>query len=294
MNMSLLATRFAGSTQMFWKKNGATVLTSVGIAAVPAAMALTGVATVKLYNALPDIKKCISATEDMARQEGKDNRGVKQDVARAQLRMGLQVFKIYSPAIATGSVSVCCLILGHNMMRKREAQLVGTLIAMESAFRAYRARVAEKLGAEEEQKLFQQPPITIISSEDGDSCIIDWDATKPSIYTKYFDEFSTAWSKDPEYNLMFLRQQENWANDKLRAQGHLFLNEVYDALGLTRTQAGNIVGWMADANEKGTGNGFIDFGIYQIHDDNNRAFVNGHTHTVGLDFNCDGVILDRV
>jgi hypothetical protein len=294
MKLPLSVTRFAGASGLFWKKNGATVLTGVGVAGVPAAMILTAIATVKFCDALPDIKKHISEAESTARVEGNDEKTIKKEVAKAQLRMAGQCVKVYSPAIAVGTVSVACLIASHGMMKKREAQLAGAFVALEAAFKAYRQRVAEKIGADEEVKLYRGAKVSFTEDGDGESCVIDWDATQPSIYAKYFDESSSAWSANPEYNLTFLRAQQNSANDRLRARGHLFLNEVYEMLGFAPTQAGQVAGWLADANEKGTGDGFVDFGIYQIHDPNNRAFVNGYEHTVGLDFNCDGVIIKDI
>lgn len=294
MKFPLFATRLAGNSSLFWKSNGATVLTGIGVAAVPAAMVLTGMATVKLFNALPKIKEHIANTEEKAREEGKDGKAVKQEVAKAQVQMGLQIAKVYSPAIAVGAVSITCLVVSHGMMRKREAQLVGAFVALEAAFKAYRARVAEKIGADEEVALYRNPRVETVDVDGIEACVIDPSETNPSPYSKFFDATSTAWSKDPEYNLMMLRGQQNHANDLLRIKGHLFLNDVYNMLGFQPTQAGQLVGWMADANENGTGDGFIDFGIYQIHDENNRAFVNGLESVVSLDFNIDGLIINKI
>ncbi len=302
MNVSLLATRLAGNSKLFWKKNGATVLTGVGVAGIPVAMFLTGVATAKTIEAMPKIKVAIQQTEASAwesnksggERDAKHERAVKKAVATMQVKMGLQVLKAYSPAIAVAGISMTCMVVSHGMMRKRETQLIGAFMALEGAFNVYRARVAEKIGEDQEMELYQRPGMKVVESDEGEACIINFGDAQPSIYGKFFDETCAGWSKNPEYNLMFLRNQQNWANDKLRAQGHLFLNEVYDTLGIPRTQAGQIVGWMANANEKGIGDGFVDFGIYQIADENNRAFVNGFEHTVGLDFNCDGVIIGTV
>ena len=106
-----------------------------------------------------------------------------------------------------------------------------------------------------------------------------------SDYARVFDESSFLWSKSPEYNLTALKQQEHYANDKLRAVGHLFLNDVYDMLGLPRTKAGQVVGWVCDEAKLKN----VSFGIYSDHNNN---FVNGYERNCILDFNVDGNILD--
>lgn len=111
-----------------------------------------------------------------------------------------------------------------------------------------------------------------------------------SDYARCFDSGCPGWTKDPESNLMFLRQQQLYANDLLRAKGHLFLNEVYDLLGFPRTKAGQVAGWCY--NKKGhIGDNFVDFGIYSNHPAN-HDFVNGYERTVWLDFNVDESIID--
>ena len=111
-----------------------------------------------------------------------------------------------------------------------------------------------------------------------------------SIYARFFDEGSPMWCKDAEMNLMFLKNQENYANDKLKAKGHLFLNEVYDMLGLPRTKSGAVVGWLYK-EENPIGDNHVDFDIYN---DRNHDFVNGYERTALLDFNVDGMILDYI
>ena len=86
-----------------------------------------------------------------------------------------------------------------------------------------------------------------------------------------------------------MRQSE--ANDKLRDRGHLFLNEVYDMLGMQRSKAGNIVGWLYNPDDPDyPGDGYVDFGIYDLYDETKRRFVNGYEKSILLDFNVDGNI----
>ena len=114
-----------------------------------------------------------------------------------------------------------------------------------------------------------------------------------SDYARFFEDGCNGWSKNPEFNLMFLKNQQSYANDLLKTRGHLFLNEVYDLLGIPRTQAGNVVGWIYD-EEHPNGDNFVDFGIYDINKAKNRDFVNGYERTILLDFNVDGDILSSM
>jgi hypothetical protein len=111
-----------------------------------------------------------------------------------------------------------------------------------------------------------------------------------SPYIRFFDKESMAWTPDPEMNKLFLLQQQNYANDKLRAKGHLFLNEVYDMLCLPRTKYGNAVGWIF-AVDNSIGDNYVDFGIYNYLD---RGFMDSYEKSILLVFNVDGIILDRI
>ena len=111
-----------------------------------------------------------------------------------------------------------------------------------------------------------------------------------SIYARFFDNRSTSWSPQPEYNLLFLRSQQNYANERLQARGHVLLNDVYDALGLDRSPEGCVVGWV-----KGEGDDTVDFGIFDGQRmDRFYDFVSGQEGAILLDFNVDGVVYEKV
>lgn len=114
-----------------------------------------------------------------------------------------------------------------------------------------------------------------------------------SQYAKLFDDSCIGWTKDPEYNMNFLKCQQNYCNDKLKAKGHLFLNEVYDMLGIPRSKAGAVVGWVYDEKNP-IGDNFVDFGLFDSNDERNSDFINGYKNTAILDFNVDGNILNYI
>ena len=91
---------------------------------------------------------------------------------------------------------------------------------------------------------------------------------------------------------MFLRAEQQYANDLLMAHGRLYLNEVYDMLDIPRTKAGQVVGWVYDEKNPKS-DCYVDFGIYNVYRQANREFVNGYERSILLDFNVDGYILNR-
>lgn len=111
--------------------------------------------------------------------------------------------------------------------------------------------------------------------------------TDISEYAKWFDNVSIGWTKNPELNKLFLQQQQKFCNERLKRNGYLFLNEVYDCLGIVKTRAGQCVGWIYDERNP-IGDNYVDFDLFA---DRNSDFINGLTDRVLLDFNVDGDIL---
>lgn len=113
----------------------------------------------------------------------------------------------------------------------------------------------------------------------------------PSQYSRIFDAKSWKWESNPEIANLVLRAQENYFNHLLQTCGHVFLNDVYDALGLEKSAAGQFVGWIMASDEDGyVGDGYIDFGIKDP-EKTSRFDVDGR---FVLNFNVDGVIFDKI
>jgi Family of unknown function (DUF6353) len=285
MKFPLFASRALGSSELFLKKNGPGMLTTVGVAGFIASTALTIRATTKAVDVLPAISDKVKAAKEAEITDGFTEHDKMREVVTVYGQSIATLAKIYAPALLTGSVSIVCVVSAHGMMKHRQASLLAAYAALDAGFRAYRGRIAEEFGSDKELELYRAVRTRTIEDDEGLPCEIV-DDRLPSPYAKFFDEYSTHWTKTPEYNLMFLRSTQDWANDRMHAYGFIFLNEVYEALGLPRTQAGQVVGWRKD----GDGDGFVDFGLYNLPDENGRAFVNGVEGVVLLDFNVDGPV----
>lgn len=302
------ATRSVNRAGLTLKKNSPEILVITGIglgilAAVKACQATLKVESVveKHTEKMDKINKDYEAG---VTESGKDYTydDCKKDKAKAYLQTGVELTKIYGPSVAIGGLAVTSILASNNILRKRNVALVAAYTAVDKGFKEYRGRVVERFGKEVDQELRfgvkKEEVETVIKDEDGNEKVVKSeinivDPTKICDYSKFYDASCTGWTKNPEYNLMTLKRQQDYANDLLQENGHVFLNEVYDMLGIDRTEAGNIVGWIYDEKNP-TGDNFIDFGIYDQDNERKRAFVNGHENVILLDFNVDGIILDKI
>ena len=171
--------------------------------------------------------------------------------------------------------------------------------AVDKGFKEYRGRVIDRFGEELDKELkynikAQKIEEKVVDEKTGKEKKVKKeikaiDDNKPSDYARFFDDGNIGWNEDPEASLFFLRRQQDHANELLRDRGYLFLNEVYDMLGIPRTKAGQIVGWYLDKNNDKS-DCYVDFGIYDISRPKVRDFVNGYENVILLDFNVDGPI----
>lgn len=286
MNISQIATRLSGKTKLFLGNKGPSIMTVAGVSGLIATNILTVHATLKAEKKFPELKARIQDAKSKSQDLDESEKETARRLMKVYADNTADLIKIYWPSIMLGSVSTGFVFSAHRIMVKRNASLVAAYSALDVAYRAYRRRVAEAVGEEKELVLYRGIRIKNGTGEDGLPCEIDWTDVLPSPYARFFDEYNPHWSKTPEYNMLFLRSQQQWANDRLHAYGFIFLNEVYEALGMERSQAGQVVGWKLNGN----GDGHVDFGLYDIFDESSRAFVNGIEPSTILDFNVDGPI----
>lgn len=286
------------------KKHSPEILTTVGVVGTVASAVMACKATTKVSTILAETKDSVEKIHEVANNpDFKDQyteEDSKKDLTIVYAQTGLKFVKLYGPAVLLGAASLACMIASHKILRTRNVALAAAYATVDQGFKEYRGRVIDRFGKELDRELkynIKAKEIEeVVVNEDGTESTVKKtvEVADPNMYSEYarfFDDGCQGWDKDAEYNLMYLRRQQSYANDLLKAKGHLFLNEVYDLLGIPRTKAGQVVGWIYDEKHP-VGDNFVDFGIYEIHNERKRAFVNGHERTILLDFNVDGNIWD--
>lgn len=299
------ATRLLSSTQYQVKKHSPEILMVAGIAGTIVGTVLACKATTKVSEIIEEKNKNVedvhTCLEDNTKEYTEEDS--KKDLTIIYAQTGVKLFKLYAPAIGVMTLSFASIIAGHKVLKKRNIAIAAAYAAIDRGFKQYRKNVIEEFGEGVDQQMRFGLKSKEIKKKDKDGktvkekeYYIDPDANpldNISEYARFFDASSENFAKDPEYNMMFLRRQQDYANEMLKARGHLFLNEVYDLLDIPRSKAGQVVGWVYDKNGNTKGDNYVDFGLYR-NDQGTRRFVNGLEYNILLDFNVDGVIYDLI
>lgn len=303
-------TRTANKAGFKIKKHSPEILVGLGIISTVAGAVMACKASTKVSTIVDDTENVLDLIHESAEAGETTTEGgvveyteedMKRDTTIVYAQTGLKFIKLYGPAVGLGVLGLATIITGHHILSKRTVALAAAYTSLDRSFKGYRNRVIERFGEELDRELKYNIRVKEFEEikEDGKgkekivkNKVVVADANEYGDGAKFFDATCNGWCKDAELNLAFLKKTQNYANEKLRIKGYLFLNEVYDMLGMARTKAGQIIGWILDENDPKVDN-YVDFGIYDINRESNRRFVNGYEPVILLEFNHDGPIVDR-
>jgi hypothetical protein len=280
-------------------KNSPQILMYAGAIGVVVSGVLACKATLKLTGILEESRISLNKITEVENDEtiNYTNEDARKDKAIVYTSTALDIAKIYSPSIILGGVSIVAMIQSHNILNRRNAALAAAFATVSESFSKYRKAVVDKYGERADYEFkhgIRSEKIEVEETDENGKTkkkkvsvdVIDG-LDGYSDYARFYDDGCVGWEKDPDYNKMFLKAQQQYANDRLVAQGYLFLNDVYRMLGIPDSKAGQIVGWTYDP-ENPKGDNYVDFGIFDVSKENSRDFVNGYEATILLDFNVDG------
>jgi hypothetical protein len=216
----------------------------------------------------------------------------------------LDTVRTVAPAAIVGAATITMIYFSNSISKKRLAAMGAAYATLQTAFDGYKRTMVEALGKESVEKILKPklPNVgksaeEILSSDNKSDAANVSDAVVNSLkalspYARIIaEESSTCWDPNEDYTSQNLAAVQLWANRRLERKGHLFLNEIFDQLGLSRTREGAVVGWL----KNGEGDNYVSFGdfdasIYRVpSDDYTRVDSN-----FIVDFNVDGVIWDRI
>ena len=293
-----------------FKKHSPEILAVTGVVGIVTSAVMACKATTKVNDIVNEAKETVdkiheSVGKGLHTSDGEEytEEVAKKDLTIVYAQTGLKFVKLYGSSAALGIASIACLLGSNHILRKRNLALAAALTNVATSFKEYRGRLVDRFGKDVDRELrfgikAKEVEETVVDKDGNETTVtktvevVDPN-TAHSLYSIVFCEGNTGWTRNAELNKVFLIQQQNWANDKLKMNGVLTLNEVYDMVGAPRTAYGQIAGWVW--TEDGTiGDNFVDFGLFDVNNEKACDFINGREKSIILDFNCIGNILEYI
>jgi hypothetical protein len=280
---------------------------AVGVVGTVASVVMACKATLKVNDVVDEAKELVDDIHEAVAEEKHTSEGevytqedANKDLLIVYGQTAWKFVKLYGPTVLVGATSLACMLSANNILRKRNVALAATVTALDTSFKEYRDRVIERFGKEMDRELkynikAKEVEETVVDEEGNETTVTKTvhvaDPTGHSIYSVFFDDGNLGWSKNAELNKVFLIQQQEAANFRLKHDGFLSLNDVYEMIGAPKTAYGQIAGWVY-TEDGSAGDNYVDFGMFEVDNEKARDFINLREKTILLDFNCIGNILD--
>lgn len=297
-NLKSTAQGLSGKTTLAGMKYGPHVMMGLGIVGYGVSMYLTYKAALKVEGVNAEAKENFEKIQhghETYDPECYSEQDYKEDLKKAVIKKYVNLAIVFAPAIGMGVISTALVLGSHGILTQRNLALVAAYKALDLGFRSYRKNVIAEFGPEkdEEFRFGKKTKVLELQETNESGEIVKKQEEVPahleaSIYARWFDKkTSSQFRDDPIHSLNYLTNVQNHMNDILQSRGFVFLNEVYNDLGMEWSTAGQIVGWRKD----GDGNGYVDFGL---HAPRNILLMQGKEATALLDFNVDGIMADAI
>ena len=293
------------------QKHSPEILIVVGVAGAITSTVMACRATLKVNDILTESNETVNKIKETAsNEEYKDvysEEDKKKDLTICYLQTGLKLTKLYAPAVCLGALSLGAILKSNGILRKRNVALAAAYATVDQSFKQYRGNVIERFGEkidyELKNNLKAKEIVETTTDENGDektekkTVYEPGDPSRFSGYGRYFEKYTRDgdgntvvnpnWEENNEYNMMFLRAMYKQENRILRTRKRLFLNEVYQMLGLPISKAGQVVGWVYDP-ENQNGDNYVSFGLLDDGPDMYSDYVYGNDPAIFLNFNVQG------
>ena len=310
-----LITKIANSTSGIMlkiKNHSPEILIVAGIVGAVASAVMACRGTLKVPEIVEDTKKESEkihyAYEHPEKvKDGFTEKDKNDNLIHLYFKTGVKFVKVYAPSVIIGALSITAMVSSNRILRQRSAAAAAAYAAVSKSFKEYRSRVVDRFGSDVDLELKHgfttKEVVETVTDENGDEKTVTkkirvMDSNQPSEFARFFDESCGGWEPSAEINMAFLKRQEAYANDllRLRKSHVVFLNEVYDLLGIPRSKAGQTVGWhYVPDGDNPNGDNFISFGIFDVERPGfgeRKDFIKGNERSILLDFNVDGNILE--
>ena len=207
----------------------------------------------------------------------------------------IKVVKLYAAPVAVTGVSLASILFSNHILKKRFLGVSAAYAALQGNFSDYRQRVSEKYGDSAEKDILIDAETNELDT--GSEVTYRGTGTDSELgaYQYWFNkETSYAYEDDPTFWRIVLSAKQSVLNNRLQIKGWMSLNDALSELEFHPnylTKQGQVVGWVYRPEGNPDGDNYIHIEAQEVM----IPQVDG-SHKIGvlLNFNVDGVILDKI
>ena len=215
--------QYANVAKGFVRDNSPAILTAFGVTGTLGTAYLAGKAA---YESYPIIHKYEAFN------------GIPDSTREMYIQRGKLTWKLYIPAIVSGTSTVLCIVVAARVGSRRTAAITAAYTLSERALVEYREKVTEVLGEGKEQKLRDElaqekvaanPPSPTFIHTTGEVLCFE-------LFTgRYFSS-----------TMEQLKRAQNAVNAKMLKHDRATVSDFYDEIGLPYTSYSDEIGWESD------------------------------------------------
>lgn len=232
-------------------------------------------ATVKMVEKAEEHRQLIADTKANCAEQGLDEKATSKEVMKAYRHITVDYVRKYWPAVGLLVVGYGLVIHAHNVEVAKNEALLSAYIGLEQFLGKYRARVAERVGAEQEAEIFKQAQIdqaneNVIGEYAGDFV--------NGSYLMYNENCAEYELGCPQANAFMADTIQREIDMKFETGAPVYVNDLMRAAGHTEIAGGYQWIWRK---------GLTDKPDFKLHDpDHNPLYARGY----GFDPNHEEVI----
>ena len=215
--------QFLGSTKKFTHENSSHILTALGVVGTLTTAYLAAKASYQASYLVSREEEALERTQDPLTLSEKTK----------------LVWTLYTPAVASGTVTVTAIIFANRISAKRSAAYAAAYSVLEASFTEYQKKVVEQIGSRQDKALrdgLAQEKVTDNPPSKNQIIVSSGNVLCCELYTgRYFTS-----------DMETLRSAQNETNSKIINELYTTLGEFYDLVGLPKTTHCDDLGWNSD------------------------------------------------
>lgn len=262
------------------KRNSPKILMGVGTVGVVAAVVTACVQTRKVDDILDEHEKNMNRIKKLREKSAErgENEKFAKETAMVYGSTTMRMARVYAGPAALAIGSIACFFGANHILNKRNIALAAACTALDTSFKEYRGRVADRFGEEVEKQIRHGVTTTevekTITDENGDETTVKETVEvadgKEQVYQRYFTRHNPNWDHSPDNVKFFMLSAQNALNDMLKARahtsptgiGHVTFNEALTEFGfdIPADGSGLVLGWIYDKRNP-FGNNYIEVDV---------------------------------